>query len=333
MQAEKEIPTVSIIIPAFNSESTIGRCLESIRKLSYPAQKLEIILVDNGSTDGTPSIAGDYGARVFIRPGIFVSEMRNFGAMQAGGEIYAFIDSDCMVAPDWLNNGLRHLQNPGIGAAGCGYALNTPPCWIEKHWLYMHLTPVSHVNFLPAGNMLIKKTTFWKIGGFNSQLETGEDSDLCSRLRRDGLQIVSDSGIKNIHLGNPKSLRHFLRKEIWYGKGLAACISARDWRDRTFLLTNLFLLGLLFFFSGTVILMIGDSPLLMYGGIAQVLLVIGASTVYRSFQRRAFGSIFHLAILNSVYYFGRSIALTEIYLSLAKNLIQSNKPDLKDIRP
>jgi glycosyltransferase involved in cell wall biosynthesis len=315
----KRLP-VSIIIPAFNSQATIGLCLDSVRKLSYPSQKLEIILVDNGSTDETPFIASCYGAKVFIRPRIFVSEMRNFGAMQAGGDIYGFIDSDCIISPDWLTNGLRHLDNPGVGAAGCGYALNTPPCWIEKHWLYMHLSPVSQVNFLPAGNMLIKKSTFWNIGGFNSRIETGEDSELCLRLRKAGFRIISDSDIKNVHLGNPKSLIKFLRKEIWYGKGLAACINAHDWTDRTFLLTNLFLLSLLSLMLGAVMFPISGNPIVAFAGISGASLVIALSTVYRSVRRRTCGSVPPLALLNTVYYLGRSVSLFKIYFNLFKNL-------------
>ncbi|RKX92309.1 MAG: glycosyltransferase family 2 protein, partial [Spirochaetes bacterium] len=64
----EEYPFVSVIIPALNAESTIGLCLESIKSLDYPAGKLEIIVVDNGSTDRTREIAESFGAKVLYKP-------------------------------------------------------------------------------------------------------------------------------------------------------------------------------------------------------------------------------------------------------------------------
>jgi glycosyltransferase involved in cell wall biosynthesis len=316
---------VSIIIPAYNSQATIERCLQSIRNLDYPAPTLEIIVVDNGSVDETPIIAARWGAKVFVRPDIFVSEMRNYGAEKASGDVLGFIDSDCMVTPGWLNNGLRQLQKRDVAIAGCGYASNNPPCWIERHWFYMHLSHNRQVNFVPAGNMLIKKPIFRQLGGFNPRLETGEDSDLCLRLRKMGLHIISDGSIKNVHLGNPRTLTTFLRKEIWYGKGLAACMNGHDWRDRTFLLTNMFLVALFLFAGGTIFLIAAGNPLMLYMGTAGIGLVVLISTVYRTLLRRSIRSFFHLALLNAVYYFGRAISLMQIYCNLCRRLTGAGK--------
>jgi glycosyltransferase involved in cell wall biosynthesis len=323
--AHEESVTVSIIIPAYNSQATIEKCLRSIRDLDYPARRLEVIVVDNGSVDGTPAIAGRWGAKVFVCPGIFVSEMRNYGANKASGDVLGFIDSDCMVTPGWLKSGLRQLQKRNVGIAGCGYASNNPPCWIERHWFYMHLSHNLQVNFVPAGNMLVKKTVFQQIGGFNPRLETGEDSDLCLRLRKKGFHIISDGRIKNIHLGNPRTLRAFLRKEIWYGKGLAACMNARDWRDRTFLLTNLFLAALFLIAGGIALLIAAGNPLMLYAGTGGIGLVVLISTAYRTLRRRAIKSFFHLALLNAVYYFGRAISLMQIYCDLCRKVTGTGK--------
>jgi glycosyltransferase involved in cell wall biosynthesis len=310
---ETKIVTVSIIIPAFNSQATIGRCLQAIRSLNYPADSIEVIVVDNGSTDATPVIARQHGARVLFHPRIFVSAMRNLGAATSTGEALAFIDSDCIVSADWLQSGLRQLEDSRVGAIGCGYAINNPPSWIERHWFYGHLVPKMNVTFLPAGNMLLRKDVFWRIGGFNPRLETGEDSDLCLRLRKLGFSIVSDSAMRNVHLGNPRSLSSFFRKEIWYGKGLAACLNSHDWHDRTFLLTNIFLLGVLLLIAGVPSYFLLGNPLAFLGGAAALLFVIGLASVYRTIRRRNFSSFFPLAALNTVYFLGRSIALLHIY--------------------
>ncbi len=320
METANHQPQVSIIIPAYNSERSIGLCLDAIRSLDYPARKLEVIVVDNGSRDQTISIARRHGARVLVHPRIFVSEMRNLAAQEATGEVLGFIDSDCLVSPTWLKNALRHLQEPSVAVAGCGYALGESPSWIERHWHYQYLKPPTEVNFIPAGNMTIKKSVFEQVGGFDPRLESGEDSDLCLRLRKLGLRIISDGAIKNIHLGNPKSLSVFLRKEIWYGKGLAACLTLEDWRDRTFLLANMYLASLLLTGAGILVLLFLKNALVFLTGLAGVCTIIIISTVYRTMQRRAPGSFFHLALLNAVYYLGRAISLVHVYLSLPRKL-------------
>ena len=98
----REHPFVSIIIPSLNVEKYIEDCLDAIHMLYYPKDKLEIILVDNGSTDRTRKIASTCGARVLIRRGCNISALRNFGVSQSKGEIIAFLDADCIVSKDWL---------------------------------------------------------------------------------------------------------------------------------------------------------------------------------------------------------------------------------------
>ncbi|RJP20684.1 MAG: glycosyltransferase [Candidatus Abyssobacteria bacterium SURF_5] len=311
---QEDLPVVSIIVPAYNSRATIGPCLQSIRALEYPAEKIELIVIDNGSKDETRDIAAKAGATVIVRSDIFVSEMRNVAAKQARGEVFAFVDSDCVIAADWLINALRHLKNEAVGAAGCGYALGASPCWIERHWFYLHLDSGARaVTFLPAGNMAVRQSVFQKVGGFDPHLETGEDSDLCLRLRKEGFQIISDGAIRNVHLGNPKSLRKFLRKEIWYGKGLAACMNSHDWKDRTFVLTNLFLVSLFGMAAGIILSLLAGNPILLICGLSGAIMVVLVSTAYRTIQRRSLTSFFHLAVLHAVYYLGRSISLSEIY--------------------
>ena len=323
MNHNPDFPAVTVVIPAFNSESTIKQCLESIRSLDYPKEKLEIVVVDNGSEDGTPRLAAYLGAKVLVRPRIYVSEMRNTGALESEGEVLAFIDSDCIVSPDWLKNGLQHLREPKVGAAGCGYAISPTPCWIERHWFYHHMAPPAKTTFLPAGNMLIRKKLFSEIGGFDPSLETGEDSDLCLRLRKKGYYVISDGSIKNVHLGNPKSLLHFLRKEIWYGKGLSACLNTTDWKDKTFLLTNVFLIALFLVGAGVVQVLLTGRAVLLFWGFIGITAVVGTSTAYRTIRRRALSSFPHLALLNLVYFFGRSISLAQIYVNLSKRFVRT----------
>ena len=88
------LPFVSIVIPALNSEATMGKCLQSIKSLNYPEKKYEIVVVDNGSADMTAEIAKKYGARVLYKPDKKIGALRNCGAKVSLGEIIACTDSD-----------------------------------------------------------------------------------------------------------------------------------------------------------------------------------------------------------------------------------------------
>jgi len=317
----EKVPLVSFIIPTFNSGATITRCLRSIHQLDYPPEKIEVIVVDNGSTDTTIRLAEQHGAQVLIRPNVFVSELRNIGAEEAKGEVLAFVDSDCLVSPLWLKNALQHLQRPSVAAAGCGYALPSPPSWIEQYWFYLHISPPNRVSYVPAGNMLIRKALFKDASGFNSQLETGEDSEFCLRLRNMGFVIISDPAIKNVHLGNPKTLGQFFRKELWHGKGLVACISGHNWTDRTFLLTNIFLTGFLVLLLGVVCYFLLQKALPIYIGAAAIGFVVIISTAFRSLRRRTLYSLPYLLVLNISYYLARSICLLTIYQDILRKAL------------
>ena len=89
---------LSIITPMYNSEKYIGRMIRAIKDLDYPQDKIEIIIIDNGSDDDSVKIAKEMGALCSIMKGASISQMRNTGASMATGEILGFVDSDCIVS-------------------------------------------------------------------------------------------------------------------------------------------------------------------------------------------------------------------------------------------
>ncbi|MBI4830117.1 MAG: glycosyltransferase family 2 protein [Candidatus Lindowbacteria bacterium] len=110
------LPSVSIIIPTYNSSRSLGECLESIRAQDYPAEKLEIILVDAGSTDSTLEIAAKMGVRKILQNPLKTGEAgKAVGIDAASGELIAFIDSDNILdGADWLSKMVLPLENPEI---------------------------------------------------------------------------------------------------------------------------------------------------------------------------------------------------------------------------
>ena len=108
-------PKISVIVPAYNEEKLIGRCVEALKKQTYPQDQYEIIVVDNGSKDRTAAIAKEAGAHVYTYTKIQgCAASRNFGSTQAKGNIFAFTDGDSMPEQDWLEKIAELLDKPEI---------------------------------------------------------------------------------------------------------------------------------------------------------------------------------------------------------------------------
>ena len=123
-----ELPSISILIPTYNSSRSLGECLESIRAQDYPEEKVEIILIDAGSTDGTLAIAERMGvSRILPNPLKTGEAGKSVGIEAASGELIAFIDSDNILdGSDWLKKMVLPFENPDIVFSEC-YALVCRP--------------------------------------------------------------------------------------------------------------------------------------------------------------------------------------------------------------
>ncbi len=212
----------SIIIPVVNGEKYIGSCLEMLSSLEYPAEKKELILVDNGSRDRTVDIAKRYSIVIHIKPKLTISALRNFGAQQARGNILVFIDVDCIAPRDWLSYA-NSIFNEKVYAAAIGaeYSLPDKPSFIEKVWdvQIQSRRRCGEVDWLPSGNMFVHREAFEQINGFNVNLSTCEDYDFCQRLKKAGYALIADASVSVVHKGNPKTLLSFFRKQLWHGTG------------------------------------------------------------------------------------------------------------------
>src|SRR3990167_9148920 len=92
---------ISVVVPAFNEEKYLSRCLESFKQQDYPKEKFEVIVVDNNSTDKTPKIAQSYEARLVGCQVRGVAVSRQAGGQAAKGEIIAGTDADTVVSTNW----------------------------------------------------------------------------------------------------------------------------------------------------------------------------------------------------------------------------------------
>lgn len=214
------LPFISIIIPAFNEERYLPECLEAVKKLDYPQELFEILVIDNGSTDRTPDIAAEMGAVVLTDGRANVSGLRNLGAARAQGEILLFIDADCLVKSDMLNRASIYFGRQDIAAWGAPPIVPESSTWVQKAWYQVRRKEkeVEEVEWLESMNLFVFRDKFKKVDGFNEDLITCEDVDLCYRLKEHG-RIISDGRIQVVHLGEAATVKEFFLKELWRGKG------------------------------------------------------------------------------------------------------------------
>jgi len=214
-------PLVSFIIPVLNGEKDIARCLTSIRNQHFPSEQYEVCVVDNGSTDRTQEIVRDLGFNIQVIPGVSVATLRNRGVAVSRAEYLAFVDADVELMPCWLQAGLVAFEDPSLVAVGCFPSVPQPATWVQQAWdLHQRRCQRERrpVVWLPSMNLLVRRDAFVRIRGFDEQLETAEDVDLCYRFGKYGT-ILCDPAMEAIHWGEARNLRAFLRKEIWRGMG------------------------------------------------------------------------------------------------------------------
>jgi GT2 family glycosyltransferase len=214
------LETISFIIPVRNDAKLLSHCLASIKANRTAASGVQIIVADNGSTDGSAEVAADAGAEVLVRPGLPVGRLRNEAAGRATGEVLAFVDADHEIGSEWVAAALAGLTQ--TGAAGIGALCHTPSqaTWVQRAYDRLRQRPseLTEVEWLGAGNLAVRAAAFHAVGGFDIALESCEDVDLCNRLRSRGLTLVNEPRMHNVHFGDPATLRRLFLGELWRGR-------------------------------------------------------------------------------------------------------------------
>jgi len=227
-------PFVSIIIAARNAEHTIVPCLRSLRALDYPADRMEIIVVDDGSSDRTAELAESEGVRLIRAVQRGPGAARNRGVAEARGEFVAFTDADCLVGEDWLRQLLAVFEEDvaavggAQGLANAGYVPRSVHSFLRLMGFWGGYTKTAEtprpVGHNPACNVLYRKAAFERVGGFNPDLFPGEDVELDARLRRLGSRLLYNPRAVVLHYRG--GLRAFARMMFRYGRS-GGCLLAR----------------------------------------------------------------------------------------------------------
>ncbi|HMC63312.1 MAG TPA: glycosyltransferase, partial [Gemmataceae bacterium] len=218
-------PRISVVVCTCNGERTIRQCLEGLLRLNYP--NFEVVVVDDGSTDGTAAIAREFGFRVFSTENRGLSAARNLGLDAATGEIVAYIDDDAYPDPDWLRYlAFTFLTTDYVGVGGP----NLPPadtgfvaqCIANSPGGPMHvLLSDREAEHIPGCNMAFRKSCLMAIGGFDTQFRVaGDDVDICWRLQQQGWKLGFHAAAVVWHYRR-NSVRAYWRQQKGYGKAEA----------------------------------------------------------------------------------------------------------------
>ncbi len=204
-------PFVSIIVPTKNSATTIGACLKSIENQTY--KDIEMIVVDNNSTDRTKEIAGKYTKLVFNK-GPERSAQRNYGVSKSKGEFIYFVDADFVLNKNVVSQCLAEIQF-FFSAIIVHNSPDVTVSWIAK--VRKFEVDMYKYNLDHSAARFFKKSVFEKIGGYNVKITAGEDYDIQNKLNRKGY-VTGFIDAEAIHLGEPTSFWKHMLKYYNYGK-------------------------------------------------------------------------------------------------------------------
>jgi glycosyltransferase involved in cell wall biosynthesis len=177
---------ISVVIPAYNAERFLPRCLKSV--FAQTLKPVEVIVVDDGSTDQTAAIAASLGATVFIQANSGVAAARNYGIQNASGDWIALLDADDLWAPEKLERQVACIRPETV-------LVYTGARIFDDHGIHSEQLAVDpaaarmmlrQYNPILTSSAILKREAFVKIGGFRKGLDTCEDWEMWFRMQSQG---------------------------------------------------------------------------------------------------------------------------------------------------
>ncbi len=226
MSAEPANRIVSVIIPVLNGASTIESAVRAVLAQRVAGRTLEILVCDNGSTDGTTDIVSKLPVRLLHEPRRGPAAARNRALRHATGDVIACVDADMLPTHRWLERLTAPLENPAVrivGGAVTGFQPSSPAeRYAQTRGNYSRSSTVDHrrIPFVQGGNMAVRRADALAVGGWCDDMPSGEDVDFSIRmLQRFPSEIVyvADAMAFHRHRIDTDGLRHQAR---WWGRGL-----------------------------------------------------------------------------------------------------------------
>ena len=227
-------PSVAVIIPARNEAPVIDACLRSVAAQGWPQGRLEVIVIDDGSTDDTGARARAAGATVLRTDGVGPARGRNLALARARADYCLLTDADCELGTGFLAALVDGLHAAGPGFAGAGGRQQGPagaPLYARRVQRFLEaagfVSDYAHTgrratetSHNPSCCALLRRAAVLEVGGFREDLWPCEDLDLDLRLRRCGYRLVYLPAAV-VHHHRPETPTAFARMMRNYGRGHA----------------------------------------------------------------------------------------------------------------
>lgn len=213
---------VSVVIPGRNCAGTLPACLRALRvvQAAHPERSIEILFVDDGSTDESAAVAAAEGASVLAGAGRGPGAARNTGWRAAHQPLIWFVDSDCEVAPDALGPLLEQLEDDAVGAVGGAYDNGCPDSLvarlIHEEIALRHRAMQGEVNFLASFSVIYRHDVLQQLGGFDERYLKGQDAELSFRTLAAGYRLRFENASRAAHF-HERRLMPYLRTQYKQG--------------------------------------------------------------------------------------------------------------------
>ena len=290
----REPGLVSVIVPHLNDYENLAACLALLRRQSFPSERTEIIVADNGSSrgiDAVRQIVGSHGRVVEVAER-GAGPARNAGARASKGDALAFIDSDCRPDRRWLEEGLAILRLADFAGGRVDVFVEDPQRMtaaeaFESVFAFQNERYVTRLNFTVTASMFVWRSVFDAVGGFENGVP--EDLDWCRRARSKGYRIRYAP--KSIVAHPARRTMSDLRRK-WRRLTLEWCEGARrDGKGKIFMLSRQW--GVLLSIAPHAATALSSKQL---SGVRNRLMAIGALAQLRAYRF----VIAHQAILRSL---------------------------------
>jgi cellulose synthase/poly-beta-1,6-N-acetylglucosamine synthase-like glycosyltransferase len=259
--------SVSVIVPCYNEEENIDRCIKSLLASKYKFK--EIIVVDDGSTDGSSAIIQRYANLGLIkcikrssRGG--PAKAINAGINIASGQVIGIIDGDSYVEGDWIEKVAKHFKDLSMIAVGGPIIPSNESFWERCSFILDNILWKSRASItgFSGTNMAIRREVLKELNFFNEEIRVGEDLDLNIKLRdylkKAGGKMVFDEGLI-VFTAYPKSLLEEAKRHFWWGIGRIKVVKKNKILKFNFLIRVLYvpllmaLIGLLIIFQASML--------------------------------------------------------------------------------
>jgi len=245
--------SISVVVPVLNMANSIGPCLDALVAQSLSPDQFEVIVVDNGSTDGTREVVQRYPVRLLHEPAPGACHARNTGIRASTGTFVAFTDADCVSTRGWLRHLARAAAHPEVDVVAGPLAVLAPERSLLSRYSaavgqYDPARTLAHPTFPYAvtANVCIRRSVLDAVGLFNPAFPTFDAAEFCWRLRQQMPLRATVEARALVFYRTRTTLSAFVRQNYGYGQGTGrlmrraaptrrsahARLTFRHWRTR-----------------------------------------------------------------------------------------------------